>query len=76
MLYLYLGRFFYLPYYSYFYKVLDALLILYSYIVILLVSNTPLLLRIANNPKYTPYFDDYIGALDSIHIAAYILTIE
>jgi hypothetical protein len=32
--------------------------------------------RIADNPKYTPYFDDCISALDGTHIAAYISTRE
>jgi hypothetical protein len=74
--YLYLGRFFYLPYYSCFHEVLDTLLILYSSIVILPASDTPLSPRIADNLKYTPYFNDCIGALDGTHIAAYVSTTE
>jgi hypothetical protein len=58
--------------YSCFHEVLDALLILYSYVVNLPASDTPLSPRIADNPKYTPYFDDCIGALDGTHIAAYV----
>jgi DDE superfamily endonuclease len=30
--------------------------------------------RIADSPKYTPYFDDCLGALDGTHIAAYVPT--
>jgi hypothetical protein len=26
-----------------------------------------------DNPKFTPYFNDCIGALDGIYIAAYVL---
>ena len=39
-------------------------------------TDTPPSSQIADNPKYSPYFDDCIGALDGTHIAAYISTIE
>ena len=49
---------------------------LYLHIVSLLTINTPSPSRITDNPKYTPYFDDCIGALDGTHIAVYVLTTE
>jgi hypothetical protein len=57
-----------------FYKVLDSLLILYLSFVTLPNIDTPFSSRIADNPKYTPYFDDCLGALDRTHIAAYVST--
>ena len=62
--------------YSTFHKVLDILLELYCYIITLPIIDTPLSSRIIDNPKYTPYFDNYISTLDSIYIATYILTTE
>ena len=37
-------------------------------------SNTPLANRIAKDPRYSPFFDDCIGALDGTHILAHVLT--
>jgi hypothetical protein len=56
--------------------VLDALLILYSRVVHLPTSTTPPSSRITDNPKYTPYFDDCLGALDGTHILAHVPAIE
>ena len=44
--------------------------------VTLLTIDTPSPSRITDNPKYTPYFDDCISALDSTHIAAQVLKLE
>ena len=49
---------------------------LYQTFITLPTINTPLPSRIANNPKYTPYFDDCLGALDGTHIAAFVLSSE
>ena len=57
-----------------FHKVLDSLLILYPSFVTLPNIDTPLSSRIADNPKYTPYFDDCLRALDGTHIAIHIST--
>jgi hypothetical protein len=35
-------------------------------------STTPLSARIADNPKYAPYFNDCLGALDGTHVEMYI----
>ena len=32
--------------------------------------------QITDNPKYISYFDDCIGALDGIHVAAYVSKLE
>jgi hypothetical protein len=45
---------------------------LYPHVVSLPTIDTPSPSRITDNPKYTPYFDDCIGALDGTHIAAHI----
>ena len=45
-----------------------ALLILYKHVVKLPTADTPIPPRIAENTKYTPFFDNYIGALDGTHI--------
>jgi hypothetical protein len=57
-----------------FHEVLDALLILYPLFVTLPIIDTPLSSRIADNLKYTPYFDDCLRALDGTYIAVYIST--
>jgi hypothetical protein len=48
------------------------LIILYNSNVILPDINTPLASRIQDNTKYTPYFDNCIGALDGTHIEMHI----
>jgi hypothetical protein len=45
-----------------------ALLIFYKHVVKLLTVDTPIPLRIAENTKYTLFFNNYIGALDRTHI--------
>ena len=45
-----------------------ALLILYKHVVKLPTADTPIPPRIAENTKYTLFFDNYIGALDGTHI--------
>src|SRR5258708_33403009 len=55
-----------------FHEVLDALLLLYRSQVRHPTSITPLSLKIRNNYRYFPYFEDCIGALDGTHIAAHI----
>src|ERR1700722_10685278 len=59
-----------------FHEVLDAILQLYTSVVTLPTIDTPPSSRITDNPKYTPYFDDCIGALDGTHIAAYVSTTQ
>jgi hypothetical protein len=53
---------------SCFYEVLDALLVLYLHFTSLLNANTPLATQILNNPKYYPYFNNYLGALGGMHV--------
>jgi hypothetical protein len=48
--------------------------VLHANLVKLLSVDTPLLPRIADDPKYTPYFNDCISALDGTYILAHILT--
>jgi hypothetical protein len=45
-----------------------ALLILYKHIVKLPTADTPIPLQIAENTKYTLFFDNCISALDGTHI--------
>jgi hypothetical protein len=45
-----------------------ALLILYKHVVKLPTADTPIPPRIAENTKYTLFFDNYIGALDGTYI--------
>lgn len=59
-----------------FHEVLEALMILHQKIVLLPNSDTPLADRIAKNSKYFPYFENYIGALDGIHIPAHVPAAE
>ena len=56
-----------------FHQVLKALLILHSKVVQLSTKDSPLAERISADPKYTPYFNDCIGALDDTYIAMYIV---
>jgi hypothetical protein len=56
----------------YFHAVLQGLLELYKEVVNLPTSETPLASRITNNPKYTTYFADCIGALDGTHIDVWV----
>lgn len=46
---------------------LNALLSLHRALVRLPTSTTPLSLRIADDTKYSPFFDDCVGALDGTH---------
>ena len=45
-----------------------ALLILYKHVVKLSTTDTPIPPRIAENTKYTLFFNNYIGALDRTYI--------
>jgi hypothetical protein len=58
--------------YSCFYRVVDALLVLYKSNCKLPLENTPLSTQILDNLKYTPYFDNCLGALDGTHIGIQI----
>ena len=58
-------------YFSYFHKVLQALLLLYPKVIKLPTSETPLSPYIANDHKYRTFFADCVGALDSTHIDVY-----
>lgn len=53
---------------SAFHEVLDALLVLFKNNTKLPQSNTPIPTRILASGKYTPYFNDCLGALDGTHI--------
>ena len=53
---------------SCFYKVIDALLVLYKSNVKLPTPDNPTLTRIIENYKYAPYFKDCLGALDGTHV--------
>jgi hypothetical protein len=57
---------------SCFHEVLIALLILYKSNCILPPLDNPISLRIAQDSKYTPYFDDCLGAIDGTHIGMHI----
>ncbi|KAK5793609.1 hypothetical protein PVK06_034761 [Gossypium arboreum] len=52
----------------YFRVVLRAILKLYKLVIRLLDESTPSEIR--NNPRFYPYFKDYIGALDGTHVRA------
>ena len=58
--------------YSSFHEVVNALLVLYKSNCKLPLENTPISTRISDNFKYTPYFDDCLGALDGTHIEMHI----
>lgn len=58
-------------YFSYFHKVLQALLLLYPEVIKLPTSETPLSPYIANDHKYRTFFADCVGALDGTHIDVY-----
>jgi hypothetical protein len=53
---------------SCFHEVLDALLVLYPHFTSLPNANTPLATRILDDPKYYPYFNNCLSALDGTHI--------
>jgi hypothetical protein len=57
---------------SCFHAVLDALLVLYPRFTSLLNAGTPLATRILDNPKYYPYFDNCLGALDGTHVSMHV----
>ena len=58
--------------YSCFHEVLDALLVLYPHFTSLPDADTPLATRILDNPKYYPYFNNCLGALDGTHISIHV----
>ena len=58
--------------YSHFYKVLNALIVMYPHFVTLPSINTPLASRILDDTKYFPYFNNYLSALDSTHIPIHV----
>lgn len=64
--------YFHCLYYSYFNKVLDALLRLSPRVITLPTSTTALSPRIGDDQCYSPYFNDCIGAIDGCHIQAHI----
>jgi hypothetical protein len=57
-----------------FHEVVDALLILYQSNCNLLSDDTLLATQISTSFKFSPYFDDCLGALDGTHIEMYIPT--
>jgi hypothetical protein len=59
-----------------FYEAHQALLILHKEVVKLPTESTKLASRIADDPKYSPYFADCLGALDGTHIPIYIPLIQ
>jgi len=61
-----------LIYKSCFHEVFDALLILYKSNVNLPLQDEPIASRIIDDSKYTPYFDDCLGALDGTHVEMHI----
>jgi hypothetical protein len=58
--------------FSCFHEVLDAFLMLHQAFVRQPIEASPTPPYIADNPKFTPYFDGCIGALDGTHIAMHI----
>jgi hypothetical protein len=58
--------------YRYFHAVLQAVLQLYKTVIKLPTSETPLSPIIADDPKYSPYFENCVGALDGTHIAVHV----
>lgn len=56
----------------YFHQVLDVLVKIHSDYVKLLDENYQIDAQIKNNLKYASYFQDYLGALDGIHIDIHI----
>ncbi len=58
-----------------FHEVIDALLILYKFNCNLPLGNALLPSpRISNSFRYSPYFDDCLGALDGTHVEMHIPT--
>jgi hypothetical protein len=57
---------------SCFHTVLDALLVLYPRFTYLPNAGTPLATRILDDPKYYPYFNNCLGALDGTHISIHV----
>jgi hypothetical protein len=57
-----------------FHEVIDALLILYRSNCNLPSGDALLATRISNSFKYSPYFDDCLGALDGTHVEMHIPT--
>ena len=57
-----------IPSHRYFYEVLDGLLLLSKHEIKLPTENTPLSSRMADDPKYAPYFENCVGVLDGTHI--------
>lgn len=53
-----------------FYKVLDAMQSLYTAFV-LPPETEEVPEKILENPKFSPYFDDCVGALDGSHVVVY-----
>ena len=52
--------------------ILHAMILLYCEVIQLLGPNRPLDKRIAGDPKYFPFFNNCISALDGTHIHAYL----
>ena len=59
-----------------FYKILTLLLHLYIETVNLPIKDDALQPRIPDNRKYFLYFQNCLGALDSTHIPAHVLTVD
>jgi hypothetical protein len=55
-----------------FHEVIDALLLLYKSNVKLPSSDISVSTRISDNSKYSPYFNDCLGALDGTHVEMYV----
>jgi hypothetical protein len=55
-----------------FHKVLAAIVLLYQETVKLPTKSTPLALRIADDPKYSPYFADCLRALNRTYIPVHV----
>jgi len=61
--------------YNIIYKVLDTYFYLYLYYIIFPIKDISVFNKIAYNPKYFPYFENYIGALDRTYIKIYLKNI-
>jgi hypothetical protein len=57
--------------YRCFYEVLPCLL-LHHHTVQQIDANDPIPARIAESPKFAPYFGDCLGALDGTHVDAWV----
>jgi hypothetical protein len=64
--------------YRAFHEVLTALITLHTHVVQqpLPSPNTPLSTRITEDPRFSPYFSDCLGALDGTHIACNVPLID